>query len=69
MSKGLWLGHAGVNRKTPRRLVELHRFTPLRDPALGFLCVYNLLGREKKTGEKWLITHKRAAMSQTGGVI
>lgn len=52
MSKGLWLGHAGVNRETPRRLVELHRFTPLRDPALGFLCVYNLLGRKKKDGRE-----------------
>lgn len=69
MSKGLWLGHAGVNREAPRRLVELHRFTPLQDPALRFLCIYNLLGRKKKMGEKWLVTCKRAVMSRTGGVI
>lgn len=49
MSKGLCLGHAGVNHEMPQKLGQLHRLLSFRDPALGFLCVYNLLERDKNT--------------------
>lgn len=62
MSKRLRLGHAAVNCASLRTLAELHGFTPRRDPALGFLCVSNLV--ERRGGgagkEKWLIRCKRA---------
>lgn len=74
MSKRLRLGHAAVNRALPRRLAELHGFTPRRDPTLGFLCVSNLLGRGKNQRKKkrrngsYSVRELRAAMSRTGGV-
>lgn len=49
MSKGLCLGHAGANHELPQKSGQLHRFLSLQDPALGFLFVYNLLGKKKNT--------------------
>lgn len=49
MNKGLCLAHADVHHEMPYKSGQLHRFLSLRDPALGFLCVYNLLGREKNS--------------------